>query len=235
MPPRISAEPDEHRGGELLVQDRRSVDEREAGHQVGDERQPRRAVQREHPKRMSCASAVPSRISASTDADRLPAGARWWAAGRARTAAGSGRRRASSPRRGPGRPCRRRRAVRTRLRSRRRARRGRPRARRRSRASRRSGWIPVTTATPTIPIPSPSARVPFSRSCGRNFSAISALKIGTDAWTTAARPESMCCSPQAISQKGTAALRAPRTRKWRHAGTYLGRACAPSRSARPRT
>jgi hypothetical protein len=45
------------------------------------------------------------------------------------------------------------------------------------------------------------------------LSTISALKIGTEAWTTAARPESMYCSPQAISQNGTAALSAPRTRK----------------------
>ena len=32
------------------------------------------------------------------------------------------------------------------------------------------GLIPVTTATPTIPIASPAARVPFSRSCGRKRS-----------------------------------------------------------------
>ena len=91
------------------------------------------------------------------------------------------------------------------------------------------GWMPVTTATPTIPISSPSARVPFSRSCGSTFRAISALKIGTEACTTAARPESMCCSPQAISQNGMAALRAPRIRKWRHAVR-----CLVSRRSQPK-
>ena len=80
-----------------------------------------------------------------------------------------------------------------------------------------SGWIPATTATPRRPIASPNARVLFSRSCGRKRSTSSALKIGTDDWTTAARPESMCCSPQAISQNGSAAFSTPRTRQCRQA------------------
>ena len=89
-----------------------------------------------------------------------------------------------------------------------------------------SGWIPVTTATPAMPIASPSARVLVSRSCGRKRSTSSALKIGTDACTTAASPESMCCSPQAISQNGTAALRRPSTRQWRRAARSSSSACA---------
>jgi hypothetical protein len=43
------------------------------------------------------------------------------------------------------------------------------------------------------------------------------LKIGTDACTTAARPESMCCSPHAISQNGIAAFTRPSTRQCCHA------------------
>ena len=91
----------------------------------------------------------------------------------------------------------------------------------------------MTTATPTIPIASPSARVALSRSCGITRSRISALKIGTDACTTAARPESMCCSPHAISQNGTAALSTPSTAQWRQAARRSATArVQPSRQTR---
>jgi hypothetical protein len=90
--------------------------------------------------------------------------------------------------------------------------------------------MPVTTATPTIPIASPSARARLRRSCGRKRRTRSALKIGTDAWTTAASPESMCCSPHAISQNGIAALSRPRTRRCRQAARSSSRArAAPKR------
>ena len=55
------------------------------------------------------------------------------------------------------------------------------------------------------------------RSWGRNLSPISSEKIGTVAWAIPAAPESMCCSPQAISQNGAAALRSPSAIASRHA------------------
>ena len=216
-------------------------------------------MQGEHPEEDQLRERRPEQRQREQRRRRLPARARSRAAGRARAGAGSARRRASSPRRAPARPCPRRRAGRRRRRSRRRATRGRPRARRRSPSQPPLGWIPVTTATPTIPIASPSARVPLSRSCGSTLSTISALKIGTDAWTTAARPESMCCSPQAISQNGKRRVEraeheavAPRGRAARRASrsqpsrqtTYASRTAAASsvrapssaraRSRRPR-
>ena len=46
---------------------------------------------------------------------------------------------------------------------------------------------------------------------------MSSEKIGTVAWAIAAGPESMCCSPQATSQKGSAALSRPSTSDSRQA------------------
>ena len=71
------------------------------------------------------------------------------------------------------------------------------------------GAAPVRTTTPTRPSPTPAARMPRGRSDGRQRTASSPAKIGTDAFATAARPESMCRSPHAISVNGIAELNSP--------------------------
>ena len=179
---------------------------------------------------------APCRAGSARGSTRSPPSwGRRRAAGRVRAAAGTGRPSASSLRRAPGRSCRRPRAGRTRPRSRRRARRGRRRARRRSRASRRSGWIPVTTATPTIPIPRPER-------------ARAAQPLVREELQCDQRVEDRHRRLHDGGEAGVDVLLAPGDQPERDGrvegaedqevapgGAYLGRACAPSRSARRRS
>ena len=105
----------------------------------------------------------------------------------------------------------------------------RPRASPTRPTSRREGRRPVSTPTPTSPSATPAQRIGDTRSWGRKRSATTNAKIGTVAWAIPATVESMCFSPQAMSQNGSAALNSPNT----NVGRPAARSCAVA-SAAPR-
>ena len=80
---------------------------------------------------------------------------------------------------------------------------------------------PVSTPTPTSPSATPTHRIRDTCSCGRNRSATTKAKIGTVACAIPATVESMCFSPQAMSQKGSAALNSPK----KNVGRPAARSC----------
>ena len=67
----------------------------------------------------------------------------------------------------------------------------------------------MSTVTPANPIRTPTSRRRDSLSVGSSHGTSKALKIGTVEFATAAIPESMCCSPHAISVNGIAPLTIP--------------------------
>ena len=84
------------------------------------------------------------------------------------------------------------------------------------------GWAPTSSATPTKPTATPSKRTPVTRTSRKATKAITALKIGTDAWMIDASPESIRVSPHESSQNGIAVLMSATTtsqaafaRSWR--------------------
>ncbi len=79
-----------------------------------------------------------------------------------------------------------------------------------------SGWPPASTPTPTRPSPKPSSWPRESGSWGRKRRPRTIVKSGTVDCAMAAIPESMCFSPHATSQNGTAFAIAPITSHWRH-------------------
>ena len=68
---------------------------------------------------------------------------------------------------------------------------------------------PDSTATPTSPSATPTQRIRATRSCGRSQIPSTNANSGTVACAMPATDESMCFSPQAISQNGSAALNTP--------------------------
>ena len=75
----------------------------------------------------------------------------------------------------------------------------------------------------------PTQRMRATCSCGRKRRATRNAKIGTVAWAMPATVESMCFSPQAMSQNGNAALNTPNTNVGRPAARSRDTASAPPR------
>ena len=93
------------------------------------------------------------------------------------------------------------------------------------------GWIAREHGDADEPEADAARREPVARSLGTSQNARTATKIGTDAFATAATPESMCFSPQAISVNGIAAFSRPSTTPSRQAARS---ARSPYRCARTR-
>ena len=159
-------------------------------------------------KRISCASAVPASVSAASEATDFQPGA--WS-GRSTSASGSRATRAAEHRRGrERRPARVAEALLREDPAQRVGERGdddRDRPGHEPPADRR---LPERQhVTPAKPISTPTSRRRDSRSAGSSHGTSNALKIGTVEFATAAIPESMCCSPHAISVNGIAPLTTP--------------------------
>ena len=105
------------------------------------------------------------------------------------------------------------------------------------------GWAPTSNATPTKPTATPSKRTPVTRTSRKATKAITALKIGTDAWMIDASPESIRVSPHESSQNGIAVLMSATTtsqaafaRSWRNVSrlpTTKGTSSPSVTAARP--
>ena len=92
------------------------------------------------------------------------------------------------------------------------------------------GCAPTSSATPTKPIATPTSRSPVTRTSRKKPNAITALKIGTDAWMIDARPESIRVSPHESSQNGIADVD---ERRRRRASASVSRIAVDARARRP--
>ena len=224
-------QPDEHAGRDRLVEEQRAVRDREGRHDVGDERDARVAVERQHVE----VDELRDRRAEDRRAPRRrrppPSRAARRAAGRARTAGAAGRRSSMPPvaSTGPGRVAKAELRVRPGAGVRERRQHDRERPRHRPPAA---GQVDARQH-PNADEPERDADPPDPRYVLVRAESAARRRTRRSAPSPARsrRPlESMCFSPQAMSQNGSAALNSPNT----NVGRPAARSCDVDVGGAPR-